>query len=222
MKERPNGEHPRPDAGQSTGTAVWLLRHAQVSAEWQGRAYGGLDVPLSDDGELQSDALAEAFGHEPFAAVYSSPLARARRLGRALAAARGLDLAERPGLVEIERGSWRGLRVEELREQRADEVAGFYGDPWNFRDHGGESDADVLTRAWPVVAEALRDHAGGTVALACHYNVVRILVACALGTPPVQSFELKVEKAHGCLLLDAPGGWQLVHANVNVPAPPTP
>jgi len=209
--------HPRPHAGKGSGTAVWLLRHAEVTPEWQGRVYGGMDIPLSPEGERDSDRMAEVFAREPIVAVYGSPLSRARRLAAALARGRGIELIERPGLVEIDRGRWSGMMVDELHARLPDEVKAFHADPWSWRAHAGEADEDVLVRAWPVVDEALRAHAGRTVAIVCHYNVARVILACALDTPPSRSFELRVEKAHGSLLVDAPAGWRLVHSNVNAP-----
>jgi len=199
--------------GFATGGAVWLFRHGEVHEDWQGKAYGGLDVPLSAQGEADTRDVAGRFGAVPFRAVVSSDLQRALAVGRQLAERSGAVLEVSEGLREISRGRWQGRTVAELHGEFGDEVAAFYADPWNFDAHGGETDRDVLRRAWPVLEAGLRDH-GAPLALTAHFNVVRVVVAHALGIAPHDSFRFRVDLGAVCVLRDAPGGWQLLRANV--------
>jgi len=212
-------QHPARPSGLGTGAEVWLFRHGEVHEDWQGKAYGGLDVPLSARGEEDTARVARLFGELPFAAVVSSSLERARRLGSGLAAASGAPLEVSDGLVEIARGRWQGRTVADLFERSADEVAAFYDDHWNWNGHGGETDADVLARAWPVLEAGLRRH-GGPLALTAHYNVVRVLVSRAIGVAPADSFRLRVDLGAVTVLRDDPDGWRLVRANVRSPRRP--
>lgn len=206
----------RPHPGLGTGQLVWIFRHGEVSEDFQGVAYGGMDVPLSPQGRADSAELAARFRGFPFRAVIASTLQRARALGELLAAECDAPLELDAGLVEIFRGRWQGRPMKELLERHEPELAAIYDDPWNFRAHGGETDADVLARAWPVLEGALRRH-GGPLAIACHYNVVRNLTAHALGIEPTASFRLRVDLTAGVLLHDAPGGWRLLRSNVRSP-----
>jgi probable phosphoglycerate mutase len=206
-------------ASLGTGAEVWLFRHGEVHEDWQGKAYGGLDVPLSAQGERDTVDVARLFGELPFTAVLSSSLQRARRLGVGLAAAAGAPLEVTDGLVEIARGRWQGRTVADLFEHSAAEVEAFYDDPWNWNGHGGETDADVVERAWPVLVAGLEKH-GGPLALTAHYNVVRVLVSQAIGVAPEDSFRLRVDLGAVTVLRDDPGGWQLVRANVRSPRRP--
>lgn len=215
--------------GFGTGAELWLFRHGEVHPDWQGKAYGGLDVPLSERGRLDTLEVVRRFGALPFRRVLSSSLARARLLGEELARSSGAALTITPALAEIARGSWQGRTVAELFERSADEVASFYADPWGFGAHGGETDRDVHARAWPVVAEAFagpgrepRAAEGDArpVALTAHYNVVRVLVARALGVRPPDSFRLRVDLGAVTVLEDAPGGWRLRRLNVRHPRGP--
>src|SRR5947209_4507000 len=83
---------PSPRPGWESGASVWLVRHGDVEDEWQARAYGNLDVPLSGEGHAQTRALCSAFAGLPLARVSSSPLSRALALGRGLAQATGATL----------------------------------------------------------------------------------------------------------------------------------
>lgn len=206
----------RAHSGFGSGAQVWIFRHGEVAEEFQGLAYGGMDVPLSESGQRESVSLATRFRGTPFRAVIASTLVRARTLGELLAQQTGAQLETSPGLVEIFRGRFQGRPMKELLAQHEAELAAIYDDPWNYRAHGGETDADVLARAWPVLESALARH-GGPLAIACHYNVVRNLVAHALGIEPHASFRVRVDLTAGVLLEDAPGGWRLLRANVRSP-----
>ena len=207
----------RPHSGFRTGAEVWLLRHGEVDAPWRGKIYGGLDVPLSEAGRRDTQEAGRRFGKLKFDAIVASTMKRARELGQAISSEAGVPLELDDGLVEIERGRWKGLAVEELMRDHEGAVAGLYADPWNWRDHGGESDADVVARAWPVLARTIRA-ARERIALCCHYNVVRVLAARALGVRPVDSFRLRVDLSGSILLVDGPTGWRLASANRRGPA----
>jgi broad specificity phosphatase PhoE len=200
-----------------TDARLWLLRHAEVHEDWQGKAYGGLDVPLSDRGKEHTARIAQAFAHVPLRAIHTSPLERALSLGQALAKATGAELRVEAGLAEIDRGRWQGRPIADLLREFSAEVEAFYADPWNFRMHGGENDRDVLERAWPVVEEAFA--ARETIALTTHYNVIRVLVAHLLGIEPKMSFRLRVDTGGAVLLERNAAGWNLVRSNVRAPRP---
>lgn len=207
-----------PRAGAGRGVRVWLVRHAEVHADWAGKSYGGAqDVPLSAAGERTSTALAASLAALAPRLVVSSDLSRARHLGAAAAALAGCPLRLDPRLREVDRGRWHSRDVGALHAERTDEVRAFYADPWHFVGHGGEGDGHVAERAWPVLAEALATVADGALALTAHYNVIRVLVGCALGLPPARSFALRLDKGRAIALEDAPGGWRLLASNVADP-----
>ena len=208
--------------GARSGLLLWLVRHAEVDAAWRGRAYGDLDVPLSSDGILASDAMAEAFRGAAIARVYASPLERAARMGRGISAATGAPLETRSGLREIFRGTWQGRPIDEIGALFPAGVDAYYADPWSFVGHGGECDAAILARVLPVLDEALRRHPGEAVVLATHYNVIRVLVAHLLGIPPARSFAFRVDPGRATLLEDRAAGeegWVLRCSNADRPAP---
>ena len=206
-------------AAPGTGTRVWLVRHADVAAQWHGHAYGNLDVPLSERGEQQTQALGEAFRDVALAQVHSSDLSRARAMGSAIAQATQAPLRLDPRLREIWRGEWQGLSSSEFRRRWELDRQEFMRDPWNWKGHRGESDADVFDRAWPALLESVHAHAGKRIALTSHYNVIRVLASRALGLNPRESFGFVTDPAHAVLLIDAPQGWQLVAHNLAVPGP---
>ena len=58
---------------------LWLLRHGATEWALNGRHTGSTDLPLLPKGEQEATALAPILAKQAFAAVFSSPLQRARR-----------------------------------------------------------------------------------------------------------------------------------------------
>ena len=58
---------------------LWLLRHGATEWALNGRHTGSTDLPLLPEGEQEARSLAPVLSQHPFAAVFSSPLQRARR-----------------------------------------------------------------------------------------------------------------------------------------------
>lgn len=209
---------PPPAASRGSGTRLWLVRHAEVHADFEGTAYGDSDVPLSAVGEEQTRALGRHFAHSSIAVVIASPLRRARAMGASISENARAPLEIDAGLKEVHRGAWQGLPAAEFRERWLEDRASFLRDPWRWKGHGGESDADLYARGWPVVERALQAANGGTAVLASHYNLIRALVTGALGLGARASFAFRNRPAHATLLVDARDGWRVDARDVNDPA----
>lgn len=220
IPDEQDGARPEPEPAPGSGTRLWLVRHAEVHPDWHGRAYGNSDVPLSEVGERQTRELGGSFGAVPLDLVIASQLARARAMGESIARASGAPLVVDERLREIWRGAWQGLPSSEFRRRWDEQREVFLADPWHWKGHEGESDADVFARAWPVLLEAIARARGGTIALASHYNVIRVLVTRAMGWRPHESFAFQNDPARTALLVDAPGGWRLAGRNLAIPSAP--
>lgn len=219
IPDAPLGPAPVPERSTGSAARVWLVRHAEVQADWQKRAYGNLDIPLSEEGEAQTRRMGAAFAGEKLARVTSSSLARALAMGRAIADNTGAELVIDERLREIWRGKWQGLPAEEFRARWNADKQAFLADPWNWKPHEGESDADVFARAWPALIEAVEAARGGAIAITTHYNVMRVLVTRALGLRVHESFAFRNDPARATLLVDAQPGWVIAASNADSPKP---
>lgn len=193
------------------------MRHAEVHGDWQGKAYGNLDVPLSSEGEERTREMVRDFARVGPARIVSSPLQRAHVLGRGLAEAwdRALELS--PALAEIHRGDWQGRSVAELYRTDPASVQAFYDDPWAWRGHGGENDRMLWERAWPAIQDQTPQAGPETLVVTTHYNVIRVLTAGLLGIPAERSFGLRVDPGHAVLLVSVEDGWTLHGSNLHGP-----
>jgi probable phosphoglycerate mutase len=146
---------------------VWLIRHAETAWSKAGRHTGRTDIPLTDEGRAHAATLPERLGGHRFAAIFVSPLARARETARLA----GLDDAAqvRDDLLEYDYGDYEGITTDAIRETRP----GWY--LWRDGAPGGEQPDDVGARADRVIAEALA--VDGDVALVAHGHVLRVIGA---------------------------------------------
>jgi probable phosphomutase (TIGR03848 family) len=163
-------------------TTLFLIRHGltgQTGKTLYGQTPG---VALDHRGEAQARQLVERFSGVRLTALYSSPLERCVQTVEPLAAAQRLTLAERPGLIEMDAGSWTGKPLARLRRtKRWREVQ---SSPSTFRfPDGGEGFADALERVRAEVDAIARRHRRGRVAVATHGDIVRILINHFLGAP---------------------------------------
>jgi broad specificity phosphatase PhoE len=148
-------------------TEVWLIRHAETAWSKAGRHTGRTDIPLTDEGRAHAATLPERLGGQRFAAVFVSPLVRARET--ATLAGLGDDAQVRDDLVEYDYGDYEGITTDAIRETRP----GWY--LWRDGAPGGEQPDDVGARADRVIAEALA--VDGDVALVAHGHVLRVIGA---------------------------------------------
>lgn len=166
----------------SQRTVVLLVRHGLTPTTGKvlpGRAPG---LHLSEEGRRQAEAVAERIGRLPrVAAVYASPLERARET--ALAIARRCRVAVRVDrdLSECDVGDWTGARLSRVRRKREWRLIQHH--PSGFRFPGGESFAEMQVRMASALARLVERHRGETIVVVSHADPIKAAVAHALGTP---------------------------------------
>jgi broad specificity phosphatase PhoE len=161
-----------------------LARHGQSVSNAVRRFQGAQDVPLSELGRRQAEALAGAFGRRRIAAVYSSPLLRARHTAELVAAAVRAPLRNVDDLRELSLGEWEGCTVEEVQARPGNPYACWVRDPVASLPPGGEPLADVQGRVIRALADIERAHPNGDdVLVVCHGGVISAYLAHCLGLP---------------------------------------
>ena len=143
-----------------------------------GRARG---LHLADEGRAQAEALAERLGVlRRIAAVYASPLERARETAAPIARKLGLEVVADKGLLECDFGQWTGLDLKKLMKKPEWVTVQRY--PSGFRFPGGESFNEMQTRITGTATRLAAVHRGRAVVLVSHADPIKAAVAHALGT----------------------------------------
>ncbi len=169
----------RPDPPKPT--LVLFVRHGQTpttGASLPGRAPG---LHLAEAGVAQADAAAARVGAlGSVGAVYASPMERTRETAAPIARACKLRVRKAPGLIECDFGDWTGRKLAQLRKRREWRTVQRY--PSGFRFPGGESFAEMQSRAVDTVHDLVAAHPGQTIVAVSHADVIKAIVAAATGT----------------------------------------
>jgi probable phosphoglycerate mutase len=163
----------------SSAKRVFLARHGQTSYNLEGRFQGQQAVPLDDTGREQAGELAERAAGYEFAALWCSPLLRARETAEIVSARIGLSLREDARLMETDAGDWTDRTFAEVQAQAPELFEEFFTGAPSFAFPGGESFAAQEVR----VAASLREvEAGALPALVvCHGMVIRAALSARGG-----------------------------------------
>jgi probable phosphoglycerate mutase len=156
---------------------VIFVRHGNVHNP-SDVIYGRLPrMRLSVRGREDMAVTAQYLADVPLAAIYTSPLLRARQSAACIAQYHpGVPLRRTTDLIEV-RTSWQG---ESNKIQ--DQIKGFsYYDP--LKGAGDETILDVFTRMSRVVRMALRRHPGLTTVCVSHGDPIKILRIGYSGMP---------------------------------------
>lgn len=168
-----------------TSPEIVLARHGETEWSRTHRHTGRTDVPLTENGRRQAQALRERLAGRRFTRVMVSPLARA--LETAQLAGLGDQAEIRPELVEFDYGEAEGLTTTEMRERIPSWTV------WTHKTPGAETPADVARRLEPLLKE-LRETTGDA-AIFAHGHVLRVLTALWIETGPEGAARLALDTA---------------------------
>lgn len=160
-------------------TVVLLVRHARTpttGVKLPGQSRG---LHLGDEGRREAEAMAQRVAALPLAAIYASPLERARETAAPVAIARRLAVRVEPGLSDLDVGEWTGQSLK--RVSRRPEWHTVQRHPSVFRFPGGESFVEMQTRMTEALMKIVGRHPGQTVVAVSHADPIKAAVAQALG-----------------------------------------
>ena len=211
-------QHRASAADSLEGTEILLVRHGETVWNVEGRVQGSSDSPLTERGIDSAKELARRLrrsGKRPIAAIYSSPIPRARRTAELLAG----GLPDAPAIVdhaplrERSFGCLEGLSAAE-QEQRHPEVRrrdrareDEYAPPG-----GGESRRQVRERATEALLWIAQRHPGQRVLVVTHSYLMSSTVAGILRIDVSANTQLKplaMPNAALNLLRWSGDGWSL-------------
>ena len=159
-----------------------IVRHGRTAWNREVRFRGRMDLPLDEVGQAQARAAARAIlvRWDAVAAIYSSPLLRARQTAEPIAEALGLPVQVHWGLLDLDYGEWTGLTPADAEARDPDVYHLWQTRPQQAQFPGGESLADVQGRLLHLLEEADQIHTGQRIVLVGHLVVNRVLLCILL------------------------------------------
>jgi broad specificity phosphatase PhoE len=160
-------------------SGVYLARHGQTAYNLERRFQGQLPVPLDDTGRGQAQELAERAAAHGFAALWCSPLLRARETTDIVARRIALEPREDARFMETDAGDWTDRLFTDVQAEAPAEFAAFAaGDP-GFAFPGGESFAHQGQRVAAALRAVEQDELPALVI--CHGMVIRAALSRRTG-----------------------------------------
>jgi broad specificity phosphatase PhoE len=164
-----------------------LIRHGETRWNEAKRFQGISDIELSAKGFAQANSLAQSLRNETLAAIYTSPLIRARQTAECIARGRTCPFVVEEGLKELNQGRLEGLTAEELRKDFPDFFAEWLKDPGTLVLPGGESLGELQNRAWSAMERLIPKHSQETIVVVAHSFVI-LTILCRVLDLPLQAF----------------------------------
>ncbi|MBL0387014.1 histidine phosphatase family protein [Tumebacillus sp. ITR2] len=153
---------------RSQKTHVTLVRHGETVWNKEFRLQGSQDIPLSEVGLAQAEAVALHLKEEPFDVVYSSHLSRAHTTAEALAKAVGVEHHVRESLMERSYGELEGWTRDEILAKYPD----FWGPGKKYPVPGLETFEELAERASKTIHEIVAEHEGRNVLIVSHGGTI--------------------------------------------------
>ncbi len=159
-------------------TTVLLLRHGRSTANAQGVLAGRNDSELDETGRDQALDLANRLADVPLDVLVTSPQLRARQTAQMAAAGRAEAVVD-DAFAECDYGDWSGAALSELATEPAWEIVQWQPSAAQFP--AGETMAQMAHRATHGVRQLVSAHPQGFVWVVTHGDVIKAIVADALG-----------------------------------------
>jgi probable phosphoglycerate mutase len=154
-----------------------LVRHGEIQANLDGVWHGSTDSALTTSGQAQARCVGAylARTRAPVAALYASPLARARDTAAEIGRAFGVETRLEPDLAEYGIGELEGESYQALLQKHRF-FERIHADP-SYAPSGGESRAAVTARASGALRRIAAAHRGREVVVVGHGAALAIALA---------------------------------------------
>ena len=172
-----------------------VVRHGQTPFNAEGRFTGQLDIPLSELGKQQAEALGQRLAEIHLDAIVSSDLQRARATAQAIARHHNLPVEEDADLREIAFGVWEGETYAEVVAQDEALVQRWETDPARYAPPGGETLTQLHVRVIRALERWQRQYPQGTVLWAVHGGVIEVLLCHVFKVALSRRWEFRQENA---------------------------
>lgn len=186
---------------------VYLARHGETTWNSEGKLQGMQDAPLSERGTAQTSETVKYLSDAPFQLVLTSPLQRTRAIADPISRQLGLSPTVLTDLQEIDFGNWEAHVWSEIESAYPDSVRAWGLRSMTARPEGGESLAEVVTRARRV-RSFLESTPATPVLVVSHGAFSRVLIPVLLDLPLSAGEEFDLPNGSVSIFTLGPAGWR--------------
>jgi broad specificity phosphatase PhoE len=162
-------------------TRLLLVRHGQSEWNAAGRIQGQIDIQLDKAGLQQAQRIADRLADETVAAIYSSPLQRAKVTANAIAVRFNLPVKLDPRLMEYDFGVISGSTWNDVVENHPEFASRWLEDPWAVPVTGSEGRVNFAARVMSAVQDMVAQHPAAQVVVVAHGGTFGVYLTAMLG-----------------------------------------
>lgn len=174
-------------------TQLLLIRHGQTEWNRARRIQGNGDSPLTDRGQAQAEAAANALARFDVGAIYASDAGRALQTADPIARATGMTVQTDARLRERHYGIFEGKTHAELGEEYPEIHFEYLKRRPDFVVPGGESLAELQARTVAACTDIAHDQPGKLVAIVAHGGTIRTFARYTLAVPLDVAWRAQIE-----------------------------
>lgn len=147
---------------------VYVARHGETQWNAENKICGRTDLPLTEKGLLQAQALAQKAALLEIDLILSSPMLRARQTAEPTAKALGMPILTDDRLIEQDYGIYEGMDRQD---------PGFLANKRQFacKYPGGESMMQLAYRVYGLLEELKETYPEKSILLVCHGGICRVI-----------------------------------------------
>jgi broad specificity phosphatase PhoE len=156
---------------------LYIVRHGETEWNKEGRMQGRLNSNLTPRGEKHAMLLGERLKDTEFAHIISSPSGRALETVQLIKGNRDIPIITDERIMEMNLGSWQGMRHDDLKKQYPNEYEQFINEPDDHQIEGAESLAEMSNRATAFLTDVKKSRDNGNLLVVTHGRFISALYA---------------------------------------------
>ena len=173
-------------------TILYLIRHAESTANEDGLFGGITDYNLSINGFKQAEELAQKLKNEKIDCIYSSPLKRAIQTITPTAKLMNKKINIANDLREINLGEWENRFLSEINIEYPNEFNYIFSTEHFTGIKGQEEMQDVANRMENIIKEICINNLNKSVIIVSHYAAIKSFL-CKINNIPFKEAKAKIE-----------------------------
>lgn len=201
---------------------IICVRHTETEGNIRGYYNGISESPYTPKGLLQKAAVEEELvrigKNEPFAAVYASPILRARYIGETVSKRLKVPFKTTDVLREFNFGIFEGMTYNEAEKQYPDIWREWMADYDGYQIPEGDRFTDYHRRIAAFIDILQKKHADETIVIVAHGGTVLSVMIELLGLSTEERWHFKIELG-AIAVIDCPEGYGILK-KLYVPAYP--
>ena len=181
---------------------LYIVRHGETEWNKEGRMQGRLNSNLTPRGKKYAMLLGERLKDTEFAHIISSPSGRTLETVQLIKGNRDIPIITDERIMEMNLGSWQGMKQDDLKKQYPNEYEHFINKPDDHQIEGAESLTEMSNRATEFLTELKKSRDNGNLLVVTHGRFISALYAVFKGVelkdiwagPTVQGTSLTIVK----------------------------